>query len=1645
MFNPDIIGELRKRVAAHNEIVKATHPDMVVKLGGVKKLYKRWYSGPDPHAHALAMLDARLLTQQTMALGELEKARQPFEGARHPRGRGGQFRSSGRGGGGTGGGGGGGTVAPRPAGGGPGDGDNALLQAAQTQVIPETRYTVFGPKVAAAAGIGLGAIAGATARPGLPWQGGGSVIDRGVTSIAGALGRQGGKLVGIMGRAAGIDAPIGVARRVVPILNRHGGAFPMPGPTAGVAAGDRLVNAAGRGGRAVGRGISHAFSLANYPAARVGQMVARTKGPIAGRAAAAMVGAALPGIAYARTLHHVQGTIGPYQDTLFPRRVKKIDEQVRDMVGPIWDDPAVLAKQAELLTLPDLAKQDLSEFLTKVSFGPAVSAGGAAAMRSLRFLRGPVARATRMFTKPPPPPPPMQGPPSAIQHAAETAFGEQAGHFRVPRNVGVRAGVIAGHVAGLGLLGAGAGALTGAGLAAFAIQHPRDPHTGKFRSKGQAARTGALHGAVLGSGLGLALGIVAARGGQKELLRAALGRLRDQVATKEGAMARAAMHDRAEKSATDTFSATYMADNPHLKIEVPDGSRVKPSQIRKHQGDIAVEDWVAREGAAMHAGPVTWYQKQVEDHFEAFVDRQLLALKSKRQRNLPRRNDADRLIDSVDDQIVTTHNELGEAIHHDPLTVDQRRIWNGALEMRQRARDEIEAVYAGRRAQVKEHGTAAIGLKHEQGQLIAKLGSVRADWNHVLLTKPSPSVEQLRAVATSIGHKLEAKTKEGIVAELQERIPRWEHEVDSRITQIKDEIPQLEDAAEVARASEKEDLTQEEQRLIRNPFIKTRKARKGKPAITGFFEPRLPGVGTAAGYDEIKAGIADEANKAFNQGLERHVIAAKQHLEELALAEEAAIQARIPANNVFAEWIKRKTPEFSDKMAQGWADYNELTAAYRGQLKGQMKQLYDGVHAHRDPKKAFDTIKKMAKGAADFWNSDAGKWLRQNWKYVVGVVGPMAAIGIIDLQAGPGKKKVELNPKKWRWRNVQAHFELPGGLKRPDEAVFGVKFKDKDGKEKFLHAIHVKNKEGEYQNIGYGSEVNSVSNFLRGGDQQGGGGHGGNRPNKAQVNNGAEVDKAIADGIAAGHINEVGPTSFTYAQRKMGEPQGKKEEESVRKWFVEKHINGLQHIGNQHFSSDKHDRFYASLRDLFEGGRTELFDRDTRKQLLLGSDFDKRNRGIFGNQKVWHDIPHDPAAVGGALLRQLKMAGAMPLNPEEYTQMHRALSFVANLAGLDQNQKSSLNKALQDGYLNITKRTSVPTVSASGLENQKSIESFKTEMLNNDKITEARQRKGLDDQGAFTDLLDTLYQKGREGAVARNNSADDNEQHVAGMQHVREQVFFRLNTLGKAAPLGDLYKLFGMADRFDEQRHPRGHIGQFRAAGHNAPPQVGAISGARQHMPTPDSPGPQSVGDFAMRRPPESPGMAPTQAPAGHGGRFGGADFGASHMLGQVGTYGLSQAGWDVVGNLASHMMPAGGMVSNATKFGLQTMGGFAGSIGGLKGGQALGHAMGDRSPHHEAPAAEGIVRNLAGGGAQIAFNEYAGPAVGRVIAGAAGRALGGTAGSFLGPAGTILGSALVGALTDEGVGILYRHLSRYGEHVPEHAIKHFRHKGAPA
>jgi hypothetical protein len=146
----------------------------------------------------------------------------------------------------------------------------------------------------------------------------------------------------------------------------------------------------------------------------------------------------------------------------------------------------------------------------------------------------------------------------------------------------------------------------------------------------------------------------------------------------------------------------------------------------------------------------------------------------------------------------------------------------------------------------------------------------------------------------------------------------------------------------------------------------------------------------------------------------------------------------------------------------------------------------------------------------------------------------------------------------------------------------------------------------------------------------------------------------------------------------------------------------------------------------------------------------------------------------------------------------------------------------------------------------------------------------------------------------------------------------------------------------------------------------------------------------------------------------------------------LSQAGADAVGALINHFSPAAGLVSRVAAEGIA---GIAGSVAGTVGGRHIGRALGDKSPQQNNTPGESIVRGVAGTAAQIGF-----PTAARAV----GAAIGTAADPFIGPAGTILGGAAAGLLADEGADLLYRHLGRYGNHVPKMAASKLGYRGPP-
>jgi hypothetical protein len=103
------------------------------------------------------------------------------------------------------------------------------------------------------------------------------------------------------------------------------------------------------------------------------------------------------------------------------------------------------------------------------------------------------------------------------------------------------------------------------------------------------------------------------------------------------------------------------------------------------------------------------------------------------------------------------------------------------------------------------------------------------------------------------------------------------------------------------------------------------------------------------------------------------------------------------------------------------------------------------MHQNNNIAAAWATAKRWSADAHNFWTTGPGKWLRANWKTIYTVAG--AASGRHHRpQAKGGSHKVRINPAKWHMpRDIDIVTEYPEPLKRPDEAIFGLKFKDRAG------------------------------------------------------------------------------------------------------------------------------------------------------------------------------------------------------------------------------------------------------------------------------------------------------------------------------------------------------------------------------------------------------------------------------------------------------------------------------------------------------------------------------------------------------------------------------------------------------------------------
>jgi hypothetical protein len=1578
VFNPAIIETLRSRVAAHNEIV-AAQPDLQVKLSLAKKLYKRWHSGADPHAHALAMLDGRLLSLQSQALGDLTKARGPFDPGRHPRGRSGRFRSGGGRGGDGGGGGDDGPLVPRIE-----PGDPALLEAAQTQVIPEQRYSVLGPKIAGAAGLVAGAITGAMASHRVPWRGGGSPVDRLATRILERIGRGGGKLGGRTAGWLAVRAPILAARYAIPAINRQlGSAFSRPRAAAGVRAVERGKELGGRAGAFAGRVTGHGLALTSLPAGFARRaMEARTGSRIAGHAAGAVTGALIPGIPIAGYLHRWQSDVGPYEDVMFPRRVRKA-------AGSLWDAPAVLAKQAELLTLldaPDGLEKQLGAAATRRLFS---------ALRRLPMLRP----ARRVATAAPAAAPPG----TAAYRAAGRAFARARPHVVVPRNRLAQALYVAGHGVALAGAGAGIGALSGAGLAAFVQQHPRDPR-GRFRSKGQAAIAGAKTGAMIGAGLGIGAGAIAARRGQRELLAQAIERLRGRHATTvtEGGATKEinlheAMREEAEQHARAAYAHKFHQEHrPRIAAAAP-GVEGEP-HIRHISAELeahAVDTFMREKGAAMQAGAKAWYRHQLDREFEREVTRRFNEL-PKAERTIPRTTKEGPLIDAIDAA---------------RLTPEQKKIWDSALKTRNQAAEDIEHVYQERAETSRRHGEALSRMIQEQGQLKADMSSIQHRWNG--LRQANPTIEQVREFAkTSMNYTVRTRTIDKAIEEVENHIPTWLEGADQRLAKLAIDIDTEQSVHAAARTAEREGFEPREALNVINPFSRKK---------TKVFEPLITDI------PKHIERLRIDAVKEFHEQLADEAAEAHDHLDDMVAATEAALQGRITEPGVISKLTPKVLAAMAGRAKQAAADTADLARAHREALTGTMRDVYDQVHANLAPAQAWASAKKMAIGAADYGEKMSG-WFRQHHKMIMSLIGLGTAAGIIDLAAPRGKRiKQPQMP-----RDIDVVTEWPDPIKRPNEALYGLSYKDRKGREKFLWGVHIRSKDGsDYTDIPTNVEVDRVRNSVRGG---GGGGGERDRAGKVNVQNENEVKKA-ADTLEP-HLHTAGPEGFQFQHRGNDQTEANADAASrdVARGLYRDHVDWLSKNRQVHQAQSDANRYWRSLAQTFVGQYSQLLTLGQRAGLLFGTEREgKVARGILPNPQIYQS--RDAGRITTELTRVMNLGGLALRNADDYAQMRRVI-WLARSRGLGEGPQLKLIDTLNQVWRREHKSnppTSVETPGAAGPSPEHRFEEAFVQILHD--VPEEDRPDRWANEDTFREALRAIYHNNRMAFMRDHPDATEEAQHRAGMRGVDEAV--DLHRPRKGEIRGDLYKIFGLEKQLAE--HHRRRLGL-------PPPQIGAISDARLAMPQPASPGPEQPDEFADRRPPDTPGMAPTKP----------SMLSPAHALGQLGTYGLSQAGYDAVHHIASHYMPGGGMVSRAMQLGLSTLGGLGGSMVGQSGGQALGRAMGDRTPQPVQDTNAMAVRQVAGGAAQVGFSALAprigrtviGGAARRTIAGTVARVLGGAVGTmadpWIGPTGTLIGSTLAGALTDEGANLLYRHLSRYGEHVPQHALRTMGHHAKP-
>lgn len=1569
-FSPAVIGELRYRVIQHNEALGGD--DGRVKLGELKHLYKRWFGGRNPHLHALEKIDKHLEGLRT----RLVKAQEPFDQGRHPRGQHGRFRPDGgprhhgeaHGGGGSGGSGGGGGPMPpptepkRP----PSPPDRPLARngedASVVQVIPETRYSTLGPPIAGLGGIAYGAYAGATATMG------GTPIDRAITR---GTTWAGGKTGILAGRgAAGVKHVGGrVARVGIGAVNRtlHT-SYARPALDYGLdaATSDRLALRGQKIGAAAGRVVGHVQAIPgaaiNMPAVVLRRGLARVipgvRGRVLGSGAGAIYGAATTGALLAAPIFaHAMSEIGPYLDATFPRRVHK-------MIGPMWDAPEVLAKQAELTANDTLAKASIGPVLRYVaSRSRNLVMRGARAFRTL--TPGVASHTVGPAAIPIPHTIGGQAGQKAFQQAAKegpfVARGakERAirGSFEVGRNRAGRAIDVASHTAMLGAGGAAAGAIGGAAGAGLINlfrpeQHPRDEH-GRFERKDiavhQAAKRGAQIGGAIGLGAGLLTGLAAARRGHTEVLRAAISRLTD---------ATPGMTEAAENEARTVHARTFAGDGrnarrlrPFAPGEVVSHDRVVAS-LEGHAGN---EFAASRRGSAMRATPQAWYYHQIESAFDARAKQVLSAVPGARP-----------LVAHDGSRISQNSVNLVDNLDPTKLNARQRRVWDQLVKSRTDVRGAVDAAYDRRLGESSKLADEIAAKETERAKLDAELGGDMLAGARTLEETPATTATAIKQFAKRrLNVDLKGRTKDDLFSELKNEIDKWHDTANTRVDALEKEIETAKTELADKRQQTGGDLTELERTQIRNPFTTNRNDQ--------YFDAKPD-------YAVELARVKTTASRSFLQDNNRAADEAKTIVGGLINQRRQSLEAGIPQTGFIGQQFEQHAPVLAAHLRQAMDDYRAIATARRDNAQGAAKWIYDQLHANKDPKKAYESAAKMA-GWIEKHGSQVVNWAFRHWKPIFTTVSLGGAFGVVDLSQPAGGKMFK-HPRNWRRPpTLQPVVEFPDPLNKPNEAVLGFSYKDRQTNQlRFLHGFHIYDKKGSHNAIPFGSSVDQVRNQLRnraGGSGGGGGSRLGTVDLKLDQNDRQKLEAKLKDLRGQNNIKRDGYTFAPFHYRAGGNADGHDRRifdgiarETSLKWS---------------FRDTPRDRavYYRALNSVFGAGNQDnnhasILDLAQKAHLLIGGG--GLRRGIFGANNAYAPDPSqaDKNRVVQALRRQIDDQGHGPANEEEFRVLGKAMWTVATHYGLNEGQKNTLQEAIRQQYeRNGQPAPNAPESNTPGSRNRAA--RFGAEMA--DLYAKHRRLDEYQDDGDFRDATAKVYQEQfrlvqeREAGKEAGDQLTPEERHEEAARRARQIVNGELT---KLQPEGGLRKYLVYGQTPHRARIPRiaGISGRTEAG--KAPVPITTIR-------TPTGTG--GLGTTSTRIAANPPAITGSTRPGNDPNLA--TRLGASHQLGQAGSYGLSTAAYEGLEGLSEAIpqMRAAGAVGRLA-LGIArpasgVMGRMVGSnlvnVGGTSLGRRLGRNIGDTGDTG-APrtAAEGDVRMGGGMLAGIA-GQHAGKTIGRV------------------------------------------------------------------